>query len=344
MAIVTLLVLLWALVSPVAAQHAIEGFGAGARGGTGQPECTVSSLANSGTGTLRDCLVAGNRTIKFAVAGTIQLSSVLRFHSFVTVDGFSAPAPGITLRGFGLSIQDVQHVIVRALRIRDAGLSDKSDCISIYGQSQHIVIDHVSIANCGDGAVDISSGPKDITLQWSLFSTRIPHLWGSTADSPRTDTDRISMHHSLVICGGLPICDRFPLIRANGYPLRVDLRDNVFQGWTRTNGTKIEPAAQVNVVGNAYIPRPESTFEQRGASLQVNEGTRVYASGNVELGEPPRPNLNDSGNERTLLAAPAVTRAELGCVVQAAGVTPRDAEDQRLLTFVSAVPAGCSAR
>jgi pectate lyase len=342
MTIVTLLLLLWAFMSPVAAQPPIEGFGAGARGGTGQSECIVSNLANRGSGTLRDCLVAGNRTIKFSVAGTIQLASVLRLHSFVTIDGFSAPAPGITLQGYGLSIQDVQHVVVRALRIRDAGLSDKSDCISIYGLSQHIVIDHVSIANCGDGAIDISSGPKDITLQWSLFSTRIPHLWGSTADSPRTDTDRISMHHTLVICGGLPICDRFPLIRANGYPLRVDLRGNIFQGWTRTNGTKIERAAQVNVVGNAYIPRPESTFEQRGASLQVNDGTRVYASDNVELGEAPRPNLNDSGNQRAPLAAPSVTRADLGCVVQAAGMAPRDAEDQRLLTFVSAVPAVCS--
>ena len=233
-------------------------------------------------------------------------------------------------------------MIVRGLRIRDAGLSDKSDCISIYGVTQHVVIEHVSISNCGDGAVDISAGPKDITLQWNLFSTRIPHLWGSTTDSPRADTDRISMHHSLVICGGLPVCDRFSLIRASGFPLRADLRENVFQGWTRTNGTKIEPAARVNVVGNAYIPRPESTFEQRAASLQVNDGTRVYASGNVELGEAPRPNLNDSGNAPAPLPAPAITPVALGCVVQGAGMTPRDAEDQRLLVFVSAVTAVCN--
>ena len=93
------------------------------------------------------------------------------------------------------------------------------------------------------------------------------------------------MHHSMMICNDRPAgCDRFPLIRASGFPMRVDLRRNVFEGWIRANGTKIESPAHVNVVGNAYIPRSAATFSQRAASLQVDAGSRVFTVDNVELG------------------------------------------------------------
>jgi pectate lyase len=333
----------WLGPSPAEAMHApVEGFGAATTGGAGKPDCVVTSLSDSGAGTLRQCLSGGNKNIRFATSGTITLSSALSVPSFVTIDGFSAPSPGITLRNAGLNIRDAQHIIVRGLRIRDAGLAgDGTDCVLVFGASHHIVFDHLSISNCGDGGIDISAGPKDITIQWTLISTTIPSLWGSTDDLAR-DTDRITMHHSAFICGGRPVCDRFPLIRANGFPVRVDFRHNILEGWTRSNGTKPEASAQVNVVGNAYIPRPESSLDQRQSSVQAPSGTRVYTAGNVDLGATPRPDLNNNGNESQPLPAPAVSPSELGCVVRNAGMSPRDSEDARILTFVSAVPVGCS--
>ena len=113
--------------APAAAMHApIEGFGAVTPGGAGRAACVVTSLFDSGSGTLRECLSGGNRRVVFAVAGTIALASQLDVHGpFVTIDGFTAPAPGITLRGGGLNIwdrgDDAHDIIVRGLRIRDVG-------------------------------------------------------------------------------------------------------------------------------------------------------------------------------------------------------------------------------
>jgi pectate lyase len=340
------------VVSAEAIHVAIEGFGAGTTGGAGHGTCVVDSLLDDGPGTLRDCLSAGQRIVTFAVAGTIQLSSQLSVRgSSITIDGFSAPSPGITLRGWGVNIWDVHDVIVRGLRIRDAGLKrgkTSHDCIGVNGPGAYnIVIDHVSIYNCGDGGIDISSGPKNITIQWSIVSTGKLALWGSTSSSPRNDTDRISMHHTMLICGPDAIsegvgCDREPLVRAGGYPVSVDLRHNIFEGWIRDNGTKIEPAAQVNVVGNAYLPRPDSTFSHRQHSIAVKHGTRVFTADNVELGAPPRPDLNVNRNAQSPLPAPPITGRELGCVVRFAGMHPRDGIDEQLLAFVSRVPDTCT--
>ena len=336
-----------------AAMHApVEGFGAATMGGAGRRACVVSSRFDSGPGTLRECLSGGNRQVTFTVAGTIELGSQLSVEgSHVTIDGFSAPPPGITLRGWGLNIWDVHDVIVRGLRIRDAGLKPgktSADCIGVYGPGAfNIVIDHVSIYNCGDGGIDISSGPKNITIQWSIVSTGKMALWGSTSSSPRTDTDRVSMHHTMLICGPDTIsegvgCDREPLVRASGYAVSVDLRNNIFQGWIRDNATKIEPAARVNVVGNAYVPRPDSTLSHRQQSIAVKPGARVYAADNIELGAPPNPDLDVNGNEAAALPAPPVTARPLGCVVRDAGMHPRDALDGQLLTFVTRVPDACA--
>lgn len=339
---------------PVEAFHApMEGFGAVTTGGAGRPECVVSSLDDGGPRTLRACLVMGHRHVTFAVAGTIHLASQLSIGGpFVTVDGLTAPSPGITLKGFGLNIWDQHDVVVRGLRIRGAGggFSGKSstDCIGMKGPGTYnVVIDHVSIHDCADGGIDITAGPTNITIQWSIVSTRKAMLWGSTSSSRSHATDRISMHHTALICGPAPLvdgagCDRFPLIRASGYDLKADLRRNVFSGWLRANGTKVEPAAWVNVVGNAYIPAPHSTFMHRQHSIAVNPGTRVHTAGNVELGPPPRPDLNANGNEARPLPAPPITERELGCVVHEAGMHPRDAVDQQLLSVVSQVPGACA--
>jgi hypothetical protein len=354
MALAITAVALASAARPVEAFHApVEGFGAVTPGGAGRPDCVVSSLDDGGPRTLRTCLSMGHRHVRFAVAGTIHLASQLSIGGpFVTVDGLTAPSPGITLKGFGLDISDQHDVIVRGLRIRGAGggFSGKSstDCIGLKGPGTYnVVIDHVSIHDCADGGIDITAGPRDVTIQWSIVSTRKAMLWGSTSSSRSHATDRISMHHTALICGPGPLidgagCDRFPLIRASAYVLKADLRRNIFSGWLRANGTKVEPAAWVNVVGNAYIPAPHSTLPQRQRSIAVKPGTRVHTARNVELGAPPRPDLNANGNEADPMPAPSIAEHELACVARDAGMHPRDAVDQQLLTVGSQVPGACA--
>ena len=79
-----------------------EGFGAKTKGAASSPagstDFHVTSLADSGKGTLRDGLSAGGRRIVFDVAGTITLASTLEVrYPYVTIDGATAPKPGITI-------------------------------------------------------------------------------------------------------------------------------------------------------------------------------------------------------------------------------------------------------
>jgi pectate lyase len=354
--LVALAIALIVAPSPADAMHRpVQGFGALATGGTGHPRCVVESLGDRGAGTLRQCLARGNRYIVFGVAGTIWLSSTIDVPSNVTIDGFSAPPPGITVANRAFNVWNTSNIVLQGFRIRDVGfvparnpatergaVTKEIDCISVRGSVQKLVVSHMSIAGCGDGAIDIVAGPKDVTIQWSILSAWKGVLLGSTSGSPRHDTERISMHHTLMICHDRPVgCDRFPLIRASGHVVTVDLRHNVFEGWIRANGTKIESPAWVNVVGNAYVPRADSTLAQRRASLAVNPEARVFSARNVELGPPPRPDLNDNGNEAGPMPAPAITEREAGCVVRDAGVHPRDAVDAWLLSFAAAVPRAC---
>ena len=221
--------------SPAEADHApIEGFGAVTSGGSGKPECLVRSRADSGPGTLRECLASGDRHVKFAVAGEIQLLSRLYvLGGNVTIDGFSAPDPGITLRGHGLYLfrsvpgnpADAHDVIVSGIRVRDTSGSD--DCISIYGLAHNIVIDHVSVANCGDGGIDVSQGPRNVTIQWSIVATTKVMLIGTTGDGGVLG-ERYSIHHNLIPAG----VDRMPLIRPWNKvadDTTADIRNNIFR-------------------------------------------------------------------------------------------------------------------
>ena len=121
---VQLCILVLALLFATSLYAAFEGFGSSTPGGNNGSQVTVTSLADSGPGTLREALAGSNRHIVFAVAGTITLSTDIsvRNRSFITVDGSTAPSPGITIQGRGITIRDNSHdIILTHLRIRNAG-------------------------------------------------------------------------------------------------------------------------------------------------------------------------------------------------------------------------------
>lgn len=135
------------------------GFGTDTVAGRGGEVYRVTNLDDRGPGSLRFGMeeVEGPRVIVFDVSGVIRLSSdlVLREdgpgkHGFLTIAGQTAPAPGITLAGAGISIRShdilIQHIAIRpGDRLKPV---DNRDCIKIGGGPghpvHHIVIDHVS--------------------------------------------------------------------------------------------------------------------------------------------------------------------------------------------------------
>ncbi len=241
-AIALVALLLLPVVNQIAAEETIrfQGFGASAGGENNRPVVTVTSLDDSGPGTLRSALERGNRHVVFKVGGTIALKSkiVLR-QSEVTIDGRNAPSPGITITGRSFILQDVQNVVVRNLRFRESD----DDNIRITGGSRNIVIDHCSSTRAMDGALDITldyktdARPRDITVSWCLFA-------GTDKASLIQSVSNLSMHHNLFINNG----QRNPQL----HDVRdFDLRNNVISYWL-SYGTRIRAGSTGNLVNNLF--------------------------------------------------------------------------------------------
>ena len=125
-----------------------EGFGRNTTGGAGQPVYHVTNLNDSGAGSLRDAVSQGNRCAVFDLGGTINLSSELQVRGAnITIDGFTAPSPGITLRNYTLLMHGnygANNIIVRGVRSRDASQlagDNPSFGFLIIGGASNIVLD-----------------------------------------------------------------------------------------------------------------------------------------------------------------------------------------------------------
>lgn len=134
-------------------------------GGASGEVIKVTNLNLSGKGSLKAALESDfPRIIVFEVGGVIdlQMTNLTISNPNVTVAGYTAPFPGITLIKGGLIIT-THDVIIKHLKIRpgDAGQEVASgwepDGITIYGENaHHILIDHCSITWAVDENLSMS--------------------------------------------------------------------------------------------------------------------------------------------------------------------------------------------
>jgi pectate lyase len=265
------------------AEDGPQGFGANAGRGERSAVVRVTTLDDSGPGSLREALSGGDRTIVFDVAGDVVLRSELTVKGpFVTVDGFTAPRPGITLRGHGLDIRGTRgghDVIVRGLRVRDA----HDDGIRVAYGAHNVIIDHVSVHGAGDGSIDITEGARDVTVSWSILAR--PKDTGERGALPKseqknmlisTGAARITLHHNLFVGAR----QRNPLVYDPVGPAAdttLDLRNNLVWHWGRGVGTVIRDNVRVNVVGNFY---GGALGTDRAITIRSGSA-RVYLADNV---------------------------------------------------------------
>lgn len=139
----------------IKAYPGVEGYGSYSKGGRGGQVYHVTNLNHDGKGSLTYGLeqVQGARTIVFDVGGVIDLTDLGRpiaikgeKYSNVTVAGQTAPYPGITLKGYGLSVGSAHDVIIRNIKIRIGdvvadGEFIQSDPLSVSASKQ-VIIDH----------------------------------------------------------------------------------------------------------------------------------------------------------------------------------------------------------
>jgi hypothetical protein len=176
-----------------------EGGGMYSFGGRGGKVFVVTSLEDSGPGTLREaCEAGGPRVVVFNVAGIIRLKDKIRVRApYITINGASAPGDGVCVAGNTLELE-THDVIVRHMRFRRGGMNagDRND--SIGGNPVgNVMIDHVSASWGLDenmsmyrhmyrppgGDKDLKLPTVNITIQNSIFSeclNTFNHAFGST--------------------------------------------------------------------------------------------------------------------------------------------------------------------
>jgi len=304
----------------------------------------VTNLNNSGPGSLRDAVAGGNRTVVFDVAGTIALTSEITIRSsFITVDGLSAPLPGITLRNAGLIVRGPRHdILIRGLRIRDA----RQDGIWVTDAASRVLIEHVSVHNSGDGNIDITrKGTRDITVAWSVLA--------SPADTEKNMLiafwpTRVFLHHNLFIASR----QRNPQVtyddsnaRTQDTETTLDMRNNLLWDWRRGFGSRIRYGARANVINN-YFAAAGGTARNalvvcRGladdsrCSRDITNVARAYVKGNVSADGV---DIDRRGTEIRPFPTPRMDTddpREAACGVLAlAGARPLDTVDESYLAMV----------
>ena len=312
----------------------------------------VTSTADAGPGSLREALRAGYRDVRLApgVGGEVVLTRDIAVRGpFVTVDGRGAgDGPGLTLRGFGIRVrgnQGAHDVTLRNLRIRDAA----DDGIQIAAGAYNVLVEHVSISGSRDGNLDVTQeGTRDVVVRSSIvaspagagknmlfgnLATGIRFVGNLVIDAPQRNPE-VSF-------------DQTPAERRDA-GTTIDMRHNVFWGWGRGRGPRIEEGSTANVVDNYFggtdledalivCTGPDTV---RTCSRDPRNVARAHTRGNVVQGG--AVDVNVRGTETDPFPAPPVT-GEGACreaerTLRDAGAQPRDAFDRALVAQV--VPCG----
>lgn len=240
-----------------------QGGGAAAVGGRGGAVVEVTTLDDSGPGSLRAALSAsGPRIVVFRVGGTIVLESALSIgNPYITVAGQTAPGGGIQISGVNIDSMPLfigtHDVVVRYLRIRtgrgDSYSYGTGDVISMGEgtDTYNVVLDHCSLQWGNDENVALwadSGTARNLTVSHSVVSEALHHDEHSTglivgSNTMCEDIREISVHHNLFAHNN----NRNPYTKVASQEIINNIVYNY--GWL---ATQIAGGVQVDIVGNLY--------------------------------------------------------------------------------------------
>lgn len=295
--------------SAVPAFPGAEGGGATSVGGRGGQVIEVSNLGDSGTGSLRACVMAsGPRTCVFLVGGTIELASQMYItNPFLTVAGQTAPGGGILISGKnvtnGLIQIDANDVIWRYTRIRVGFLNSTEhsrSCMHLW--KARIIVDHNSCSWNSDEGLSASTytgaNAKDVTLSWNLVGEGLEghatSLLSSSISAALADSlTNVDFHHNLTLNN----THRAPLMRSKSIRLVNNIFYNIGNHITHMTG-----GVQTDIIGNKYKRGPYNPANpheiQAGVGIPESPtgDPSIYLSGNIG------PNQSDAAGDQWLMA------------------------------------------
>lgn len=279
-----------------------EGGGAYTPGGRGGKVIVVTSLDDSGPGTLREaCETGGARIVVFNVAGEIKLKSPINIRApYITIAGQTSPGDGVCVTG-GSFLLDTHDIIIRHMRFRrgaqDVAFRDDAlggNCVG------NVIIDHCSASWGLDENMSIyrhvydrdSTGrglklpTVNVTIQSSIFSEALDtynHAFGATIGGHNSLFARnlfasnISRNCSIGMDGGF------------------NLVNNVTFNWWNRSVDGGDENSRLNIINNYYKPGPITPLDKPIAHRIVkpessrdknkpNTFGKAYVSGNIVEG------------------------------------------------------------
>jgi hypothetical protein len=232
-------------------------------GGRGGKVYVVTSLEDSGPGTLREaCNAVGPRIVVFNVAGVIHLKNRIRVRApYITIAGQTAPGDGICIRGATFCV-DTHDVVLRHLRFRrgETNVANRDDALG-GNPVGNVIVDHCS-ASWGldenlsmyrhmyrpkDGDQDLKLPTVNITIQWCISSEGLDtynHAFGSTIGGHNS-----TFHHNLWACN----TGRNPSVGMDG---DFTMLNNVLYNWKHRTVDGGDQKSQYNIINNYYKPGP----------------------------------------------------------------------------------------
>lgn len=278
-----------------------QGYGAHATGGRGGRVIHVTSLADSGPGTLRDAIMqAGPRIIVFDTAGSIAIKSqLLVTHGGLTIAGQTAPGEGITITGSRMRLK-AGNIIIRGLHFRpgdgegtDPGDRDGMMIGTNEFRMENIMIDHNSFTWAIDENLTINGNVHKVTLSNNIVGEGLSHSlhpkgehskgllvsnWAS--DDPAGDSE-ISIIGNLFASNS----QRNPEVRAGQ---KIEIINNLSYNYGLSHtviwvggGGKGTLKTSANIIGNVMKPGPSSPNHKVPIAIAgMAEGSRVFLKDN----------------------------------------------------------------
>ena len=245
-----------AVMAPAAnaASYNLQGWATQCGGTTGGGSATPVTV--SSTSAFVSAVGSSSASV-IRVSGTISLSSMTKVASNKTIIGVGS---GATITGHGLNVSNASNVVIRNLNFTNWA----DDAINVQ-YSTRVWIDHNSLRNGYDGAIDIKRASDCVTVSWNKISSHDKTmLLGHSDDNGSEDRGKLRVtYHNNWFDG---TNQRHPRVRF-GNPVHVY---NNYYGGVTSYGVASTEEAGVLVEGNYFENTRDPFHRGEGSSDPAN--------------------------------------------------------------------------